>query len=83
MKIASYKDPGFAAVAARMKRRAVPTVELRDTVASIIADVASAGDTALVAYTKRFDGIELSPKNLFVTRKELTASHKAVTGATR
>jgi histidinol dehydrogenase len=52
-------------------------------VASIIADVASAGDAALVAYTKRFDGIELSPRNLFVTRKELTASHKAVTSATR
>jgi histidinol dehydrogenase len=83
MKIASYKDAGFAAVAAKMKRRAVPTVELRDTVASIIADVASAGDAALVAYTKRFDGIELSPRNLFVTRKELTASHKAVTSATR
>ena len=83
MKIASYKDPGFAAVAAKMKRRAVPTVELRDTVASIIADVASGGDAALVAYTKRFDGIELSPRNLFVTRKELTASHKAVTTATR
>jgi histidinol dehydrogenase len=83
MKIASYKDAGFAAVAAKMKRRAVPTVELRDTVASIIADVASAGDSALVAYTKRFDGIELSPRNLFVTRKELTASHKAVTSATR
>lgn len=83
MKIASYKDPGFAAVAAKMKRRAVPTVELRDTVASIIADVASGGDVALVAYTKRFDGIELSPRNLFVTRKELTASHKAVTTATR
>lgn len=83
MKIASYKDAGFAAVAAKMKRRAVPTVELRDTVASIIADVASAGDSALLAYTKRFDGIELSPRNLFVTRKELTASHKAVTSATR
>ena len=83
MKIASYKDAGFATVAAKMKRRAVPTVELRDTVASIIADVASAGDAALVAYTKRFDGIELSPRNLFVTRKELTASHKAVTSATR
>jgi histidinol dehydrogenase len=83
MKIASYKDPGFTAVAAKMKRRAVPTVELRDTVASIIADVASGGDAALVAYTKRFDGIELSPRNLFVTRKELTASHKAVTTATR
>ena len=83
MKIASYKDPGFTAVAAKMKRRAVPTVELRDTVASIIADVASGGDVALVAYTKRFDGIELSPRNLFVTRKELTASHKAVTTATR
>ena len=83
MKIASYKDPGYTAIAAKMKRRAVPTVELRDTVASIIADVASCGDAALVAYTKRFDGIELSPKNLFVTRKELTASHKAVTTATR
>lgn len=83
MKILSYKDSGFAAFAANMYRRAVPTIELRDAVAAIIADVSSQGDAALVAYTKRFDGVDLSPRNLFVTDQEFAAAEIQVSVATK
>lgn len=83
MKVLSYKDPGFAAVAAKMKRRAEPTMELRDTVAAIISDVAEKGDAALLAYTKRFDGVDLALKHLFVSEKEFAAADALVEDSTR
>jgi histidinol dehydrogenase len=83
MKILSYKEAGFDAFAKRMLRRAVPTIELRDSVAAIISDVEATGDAALIAYTKRFDGVTLNVKNLFVTKAEMDAAEKSVSQATR
>ena len=83
MKILSYNDPGYAAFVRRLNRRALPEAGVRDLVAEIIAQVAAKGDDALVTFTKRFDGADLSRKSLFVTDAELAAASKAVTPATR
>ena len=83
MKILSYLDPGYAAFVKHLRRRALPEAGVRDLVAEIIAAVAAQGDEALVSYTKRFDGAELSPKTLFVTAEELAAAKSAVSAATR
>ncbi len=83
MKILSYNDPGYAAFIRRLNRRALPEAGVRDLVAEIIAQVAAKGDDALVTFTKRFDGADLSRKSLFVTDAELAAASKAVTPATR
>lgn len=42
-----------------MQRAVNDTAELRDTVASIIADVRARGDEALRDFSRRFDGVEL------------------------
>lgn len=83
MKVLSYKDADFAAMATMMKRRAVPTDALRDTVASIIAEVAAKGDEALLAFTQKFDGVTLTKKQLFVSDKEFAEAEKAVAPSTR
>ena len=83
MKVLSYKEADFDAFAKKMHRRAVPTIELRDAVAAIISDVEATGDAALIAYTKRFDGVTLNAKNLFVTKAEMDAAEKSVSQATR
>jgi histidinol dehydrogenase len=83
MKVLSYKDADFAAMATMMKRRAVPTDALRDTVASIIAEVAAKGDDALLAFTQKFDGVSLTKKQLFVTEKEFAEAEAAVAPSTR
>jgi histidinol dehydrogenase len=83
MKILSHNDPGYAAFVRRLKRRALPEAGVRDLVAEIIAQVAAKGDDALVTFTKRFDGADLTRKSLFVTAAELAAAGKAVTPATR
>lgn len=83
MKVLSYKDADFAAMATMMKRRAVPTDALRDTVGSIIAEVAAKGDDALLAFTQKFDGVSLTKKQLFVTEKEFAEAEAAVAPSTR
>jgi len=83
MKVLSHKDADFAAMATMMKRRAVPTDALRDTVASIIAEVAAKGDEALLAFTQKFDGVTLTKKQLFVSDKEFAVAEKAVAPSTR
>jgi histidinol dehydrogenase len=83
MKILSYKDAGFAAMAQSMKRRAVPTDALRDTVAGIIREVAQRGDKALIEFTQKFDGAALKLKQLFVTEQELVEAAAQVPESTR
>ena len=49
--------------------RAVPSVNVEQTVADIIADVRENGDKAVMAYCKKFDGADL--KSLLVTKEEI------------
>jgi histidinol dehydrogenase len=83
MKILSHTDPGHAAFVRRLNRRALPEAGVRDLVSDIIAQVATKGDDALIALTKRFDNAALTRKTLFVTDEEFAAAAKAVTPATR
>jgi histidinol dehydrogenase len=83
MKILSYKDAGFPTAVKKMNRRAIPTIHLRDTVAEIIFEVSKKGDGALVAFTKKFDGVDLLLKNLFVSEKELAEAEQQISDKTR
>ena len=49
--------------------RALPTVNVEETVASILATVRREGDTALYRYTEQFDGVRLTA--LAVTEEEI------------
>lgn len=73
MKILGYRDADYESFVKRLNRRALPTHDVRDLVADIIAEVAGQGDKALVAYAKRFDNVELNAKKLFITPEELAA----------
>jgi histidinol dehydrogenase len=69
------RAPGFARAFAgllAMKREVSEDVD--ETVRGIIADVAARGDAALVAYTSRFDGLDLTPETLRVADEEIEAS---------
>ncbi len=73
MKILGYRDADYDSFVKRLNRRALPTHDVRDLVAEIIAAVAAQGDKALVAYAKRFDNVLLKEKQLFLTAEELAA----------
>jgi histidinol dehydrogenase len=83
MKILGHTDPGYASFVRRLNRRAIPEPGMRELVSGIIAEVALKGDAALFAFTKRFDGAQLTAKSLFITAAEFDAAEAAVTPATR
>jgi histidinol dehydrogenase len=69
-----------AGVARLLDRRPARDAGIERTVASIVADVRRRGDTALVEYAGRFDGLE-GPME--VTRAELAAAARRVPASVR
>ena len=58
MKILEYKSATFAEELKKACESASLPKEAKDAVASVIADVRANGDKAVLAYTKKFDGVE-------------------------
>ncbi len=52
--------------------------EYESTVKDIIEQVRSRGDEAMLEYTKRFDGCDLTPETLEVTKEEIAEAYKAL-----
>ena len=50
----------------------------QDAVDAIVRDVKANGDAAVFAYTRKFDGVTISPDNLWVTQEEIDAAYKAI-----
>jgi histidinol dehydrogenase len=66
------RDPAVArAFEALLAGKREVSQDVDDTVRAIIADVASRGDAAVIDYTRRFDGLELSPGTLRVSAAEV------------
>jgi len=78
MKILSYKDAGYVRFIKTLDRRAVPTDDLYSIVSGIISEVKKRGNKALFAYTEKFDGLQLTPRSLYVTEAELAEAEALV-----
>jgi histidinol dehydrogenase len=79
----STRDPDFEMGFQRLldaKRESAADVDA--AVAAIIHDVAQRGDTAVLEYTRRFDGVELEPGGLRLERKEIAAGAAAASAET-
>ncbi|GAA5483575.1 histidinol dehydrogenase [Haloferula sargassicola] len=83
MKTLTFRDPEYPEFVATLNRRAIPSDEVRDTVAGIISDVAQRGDAALTDYARRFDHAEFGDNDWWVTADEFKAAEKAVTPETK
>ncbi len=71
-------DPGFEDAFIRLlsaKRETGSDVD--DAVAGILADVRARGDAALLAYTKKFDGFDLTQASMRVTAEEIAVALEA------
>lgn len=55
-----------------------PPPSIESSVREIINDVRENGDQALFAYTKRFDGIEIDPSTVRVSKEELERAYSLV-----
>ena len=79
-----YSDADFEAQFSALlnaKREDSPDVDA--VVADIIADVRAQGDAAVIALTKRFDRIALTPETLRITPKEIDDATVHVDAADR
>jgi histidinol dehydrogenase len=79
----STREPGFNARFRRLieaKREIAANVDA--AVAAIVEDVARRGDTALIEYTRRFDGVDLAPGGFRLTRREIAEGAAAAPAET-
>ena len=83
MQLVTPSTRGYAKALARLNRRAIPDPTVRDTVATILADIESEGDRALIRYTEKFGGPKLTPAKLRVTDAEIAAAIDSLPAATR
>jgi histidinol dehydrogenase len=66
------RKPGFErAFAAMLARKRASEADVDEAVAAILAAVRRRGDKAVLAYTKRFDRLELTPRRMRVTEREV------------
>ena len=65
-----------------LARRGERSGSVARDVARIIAAVRREGDRALLRYTRRFDGVRLTPRALAVSERELSRAEEAVAPAT-
>src|ERR1700739_4620465 len=73
------REPEFETAFRRLletKRESAADVDA--VVAAIVEDVARRGDAALIDYTNRFDGVDLSVSDLRLSRREIVEGAAAV-----
>jgi histidinol dehydrogenase len=63
---------------ATMRQAVIKADETRGRVREIIINVGQGGDEALVEFTKRYDGVELKPEELRISKQELRKAHKKI-----
>jgi histidinol dehydrogenase len=79
----STRDPGFETGFRRLlEAKRESTADVDATVSAIIEDVVARGDAALIDYTRRFDGLDLAPGSLRLSRREITEGAAAAPAAT-
>jgi len=82
IRILSTAEPTFARQFASIRERGADATAAAEPIArGIVDDVRRRGDRAVIEYTKRFDGVALTPAKLCVSREEIEAATRAVAPA--
>jgi histidinol dehydrogenase len=79
MKILRHTDADWKETLALLDRRAEASDAVREVVSEVIQSIRSRGDEALIEYTARFDGANLTPETLNVSQAELDAAWQSAT----
>src|SRR6516164_1055443 len=77
------RDPGFEArFRGLLEAKRESAADVDAAVAAIIEDVRRRGDAALIDYTRRFDGVDLSARGIRLTRDEIAKGAAAASAET-
>jgi len=72
------RDPGFEArFRGLLEAKRESAADVDAAVAAIIEDVRRRGDAALIDYTRRFDGVDLSARGIRLTREPKDRPHRS------
>jgi histidinol dehydrogenase len=71
MKLIRHTDADYAAQCAALNRRAQASDHVRDVVANVMHQVQTRGDDAVIEFTAKFDGAELTPATMQVSTDEM------------
>lgn len=83
MRLISHKDRDFSRMLVELNRQAEPRAEVRETVAEVITAVRKKGDAALLGYSVKFGGPNLTPAKIRVTPAEIKKARASLTPAVR
>jgi histidinol dehydrogenase len=83
MLIVRPKDKNYARTLRSLDRRVAPEPAVEKTVRGIVDDIAKQGDAALLRYTHKFGGPQLSAAQLRVPQSELSAAWRGLDADTR
>ncbi|MEC4674222.1 MAG: histidinol dehydrogenase [Nitrospirota bacterium] len=79
MKIVSSSDPQYSRVLRQVCQRSVQhNAKTNQTVKQILQSVERSGDAAVVRYVRKFDGIQMRPKDFPVSRVEIQRAYAEV-----
>jgi len=78
LSILRTSDPGAEAAIRRLVERAAVERDVEPAVRGILAAVRADGDAALIEFTRRFDGVELTADRLRVSEAETAAAAAAI-----
>lgn len=78
MRIIKSSEIGRAEVEKLLQKKSFDEINpsATETVKKIVSDVRKFGDAAVIDYTKKFDGVELSAENFQVTEEEFSDAEK-------
>jgi histidinol dehydrogenase len=83
IRLDSRADDFAARFAAFLVTKREGAADVEAAVRAIIADVAARGDAALVAFTRKFDRVEVEASDLRVTPAEIDDAFASCDGAAR
>ncbi len=83
MKLIRHTDPDYAAQTAALNRRAEASEHVRDVVTDVIKQVRARGDDAVLDFTAKFDGAQLTPQTLRVADTTIDQALAATNAKTR
>lgn len=82
MKIIRHTDPDYADAIRSLNRRAEASEHVRDVVAGVIREVRARGDEAVLEFTAKFDGAQLTAATMRVTEAEIETALAATSAKT-
>ena len=77
MKVIRFDEPGYEVALAALDRRAEASAAVREVVTGVVDAIRERGDAALLEFTAKFDGVQLTPTDLRVSEEDIAEAWAA------